>query len=335
MARSRQAVARHGRGPASSPPCCAPGAGRGPRLPRVALALGLAALGPADARAQTPGTDGLAPAALVQVEGAACGFSTTLPRSLTKRGSLLPGRTVRVRIDDRQIQLEILDAGARVLSRVLPRSPSCAADLDLVVLIIERQSADLGLVAEDLALPPAPAASPPWDRHLELGLRGGAELAGRIGGQLELVGRLELGRFLEVLGGAHLLLPSGVDVVARAGGTASLSSWSLGGWLGAGVGLDAGAGRLFLAGTAGLEHTWASATEPLFQRVAQGAWSPAFGVEGRYERALWQDVVWLSFGLGGRFRAGAPRFVVEGVDTALEVPSATLTARVGLWVRFF
>lgn len=271
----------------------------------------------------------------VQVQGDACGFATALPRSLAKRGSLTPGRLVRVRIDERQVALEVLEGGARVMSRVLPRSPSCAADLDLLVLIIERHTGDLGLVAEDLALPPVPAESPPWDRHLELGLRGGPEIAARIGGDLEAVGRLELGRFVELLAGARLGLPSGVDVATRSGGTASLSSWTLGAWLGAGVGLDAGAGRLFLAGMGGVEHTWASASEPLFQRVAQGAWSPAFGVEGRYERALWRDVVWLSFGLGGRFRASAPRFVVEGADAALAVPSATLTGRIGLWVRFF
>jgi hypothetical protein len=298
----------------------------------VAIALGVLTLGPLG-----PAWAQYEPAvqSLVQIDGTACGFATALPRSLAKRGSLTAGRTVRVRIDERQVQLEILEAGARVLSRVLPRSPSCAADLDLVVLIIERQSGDLGLVAEDLALPPAPVASPPWDRHLELGLRGGPDIASRIAGDVELVGRLELGRFLELLAGVNVGLPSGVDLVARSGGTASLSSWALGAWLGAGVGLDAGAGRLFLAGTAGVEHTWASATEPLFQRVAQGAWSPTFGAEGRYERALWQDVLWLSFGLGGRFRASAPRFVVEGADAALAVPSATLTGRVGLWARFF
>ncbi len=280
----------------------------------------------------------------VVVDGAACGLATGLPRALAKRGVLAPGLSVRVTIGDDRITIVLSEAGAAPVERVVRRSPSCAADLDLVVLIVERQRRELTLGAEDLDLPPAPVRSATitapepelaLERHLELGLRGGPEIGGRIRGELELVGRFELGRFGELLAGARLMFPASVPVTGRGGAPGAIEAWAVGGWAGAGVGLVTGDARLFLAAQGGLEHTRAGASEALFQRETGGAWDAVLGFEGRYERAVWDDALWLSFGLAGRFRPGAPSFVVEGADSTFVVPSATLVARVAVWVRFF
>lgn len=296
------------------------------RAGSILLAL-MAALAPVPARAQ------------LVVEGDACGLTEQLPRTLARRGVRVVEGPVRVRIDAARIVVALGDGG---VPRVVPRSPSCAADLDLVVLIIERWQREVGLDDDALALPPAPAAVTATraperasEAHVELGLRGGPEVGGRIRGDLELVGRAELARFVELLAGVRLVLPSSAVITAGTGERGTIEAWALGGWLGGGVGLVDGDARLFLAGTLGLERTVAGASDALFQRLDAGAWSPVAGVEGRYDRAVWDDRVWVSIGLAGRFRLDAPTFAVEGSGSTFEVPSATLVARLGLWVRFF
>lgn len=278
--------------------------------------------------------------AAVEVSGDACGLATTLPRALIRRGVSGRDLDVRVRIDERRIRLRVQDGGGPVIERVMPRSPSCAADLDLLVLIVERQRREIGLGPEEpepIETSPRDAPGPepdeaPTERHLELGFRGGSELGDRIRGDLELLGRLELGRFWEVQAGLRFVLPATADVAGSGG---ALDVWAFGSWAGGGVGLVTGDARLFAAGLVGVEHVRASASDALFQRTDSGAWTVVLAIEGRYERAVWDDLVWLSIGLGGRFRSGAPVFAVEGSPSTFEVPSATLVARVGVWARFF
>jgi len=272
-------------------------------------------------------------AAPVVVEGEACGFSSVLAPALARRGLLAGEETIRVRIDGSAIEIVLLDArGAPTRIRKVPRSPSCAADLDLVVLIVERQKKDLLLAPDDAPLPAQTATDTPSRFTLDVGAFGDTEIATQVRGGVDLAVRLEMSRFLEATVGVRVGIPASVSVLRGGQTIGSIDAWSAGGWVGAGVGFDTGRQRLFAAGSLGLERVTASTTG-LFQTADQAVWSLLFGVEGRYEIALIEEKVWLSLAIGGRFRPSAPVFGVEGTDTTFAVPEAALTARAGLWAR--
>ncbi len=95
-------------------------------------------------------------AAGVQVDGAACEFPRALPAALSAWTELGARYRVVVAIDTRQIRVQVFEYDFLLLTRILSRSPSCTADLDRTVRVVERPLRDLGLAPADLNLRPPP-----------------------------------------------------------------------------------------------------------------------------------------------------------------------------------